>query len=130
MGVVKRFVNQGKKNIIIVAPNDNVIKQWIEAAGKHFGLKIRQLDSTKDKGVENEVCITTYANFQANKELPKRNWDLVAADESHNLGQSGELSITAALDKLRQITLHPRSLYNRFKKLKQDKRNTRLRRKY
>ena len=117
LGLVKRFVNQGKKNIIIVAPNDNIIDQWIKTAAKLFKLKITKLKDRKDKGRNGEICITTYANFQDNKELVKRNWDLIVNDESHILGQSGNFSITGALDTLRQLTLHPRGLFNRLKSL-------------
>ena len=75
LGLIKRFANQGKKNILILAPNPNIISQWIKAAREHFGLKVVQLKSMKDCGKEGEICITTYANLQGNREVVKRNWD-------------------------------------------------------
>ena len=111
LGAVKRMFDSGKKNILIVAPSEDVIRQWQDAAKNYFGLDVNALENTKDKGKENQICITTYDNLQQNKELVKRNWDAVIADESHNLMQNAKGEDTGALETLREITLHPRRWY-------------------
>ena len=114
LGVIKRAYDQGKKNILVVAPKAEIIKQWIEAAKTDFSLDIKQLSNTKDNGGEG-ICITTYANFQANRELAARDWDMIVADESHTLLENKDASETSALKMLRSLTEHPRQLYNRWK---------------
>lgn len=115
MGFVKRMYDAGKKNILIVSPNENINNQWIEAADKSFGITIQKLDSTKDSGKNGEVCITTYANLQANRELVNRNWDAVVSDESHTLMQNKDGEETGYLSMLRALTMNPRGAYKRFK---------------
>ena len=114
LGVIKRAYEQGKKNILVVAPKAEIIKQWIEAAKTDFSLDIKQLSDTKDNGGKG-ICITTYANFQANRELAARDWDMIVADESHTLLENKDASETSALKMLRSLTEHPRQLYNRWK---------------
>lgn len=115
MGFVKRMYDAGKKNILIVSPSENINNQWIEAADKSFGITIQKLDSTKDSGKDGEVCITTYANLQANRELVNRNWDAVVSDESHTLMQNKDGEETGYLSMLRALTMNPRGAYKRFK---------------
>lgn len=115
LGFVKRMYDAGKKNILIVSPGESINDQWIEAAGKHFELSIEKLDSTKDSGKDGGICITTYANLQANKELVNRNWDAVVSDESHTLMQNEKGGETGYLSMLRALTLNPRGAYKRFK---------------
>lgn len=118
LGVVKRFVNQGKKNILIVSPNDKINTEWSKAAKDFFSLPVSKLKDTKDKG--SGVVVTTYANMGDNQALVNRDWDLVVVDESQNL-MSGEKSTpTKALENLRAITLHPRGLWERFRRLYAD----------
>lgn len=115
LGFVKRMYDAGKKNILIVSPSENINNQWIEAADKSFGITIQKLDSTKDSGKDGEVCITTYANLQANRELVNRNWDAVVSDESHTLMQNKDGEETGYLSMLRALTLNPRGAYKRWK---------------
>lgn len=115
LGFVKRMYDAGKKNILIVSPGESINDQWIEAASKHFDLSIEKLDSTKDSGKDGGICITTYANLQANKELVNRNWDAVVSDESHTLMQNEKGEETGYLSMLRALTLNPRGAYKRWK---------------
>lgn len=115
LGFVKRMYDAGKKNILIVSPSESINDQWIEAADKHFDLSIEKLDSTKDSGKDGGICITTYANLQANRELVNRNWDAVVSDESHTLMQNEKGEETGYLSMLRALTLNPRGAYKRFK---------------
>ena len=115
LGFVKRMYDAGKKNILIVSPSESINDQWIEAAGKHFELSIEKLDSTKDSGKDGGICITTYANLQANKELVNRNWDAIVSDESHTLMQNEKGEETGYLSMLRALTLNPRGAYKRWK---------------
>ena len=115
LGFVKRMYDAGKKNILIVSPGESINDQWIEAASKHFDLSIEKLDNTKDSGKDGGICITTYANLQANKELVNRNWDAVVSDESHTLMQNEKGEETGYLSMLRALTLNPRGAYKRWK---------------
>ncbi len=115
LGFVKRMYDAGKKNILIVSPSESINDQWIEAADKHFDLSIEKLDSTKDSGKDGGICITTYANLQANRELVNRNWDAVVSDESHTLMQNEKGEETGYLSMLRALTMNPRGAYKRFK---------------
>ena len=104
LGVVKRFADAGKKNILIIAPSDGILKQWEEAATKDFGITLTRLNSTKDAG---EGAVTaTYANVGANQALVNRDFDLVITDESHNLMGSESATPTAALQLVRAVTGH------------------------
>ncbi len=117
LGVVKRFVNAGKENILIVGPYEKVIEDW-QKSGKMLGLDITALASTKDAG--RGIVITTYANMGDNAALASRKWDLVVHDEAHLLmaGQQGKP--TGALDALRAITMHPDGAYHRYSMLHAD----------
>ena len=115
LGFIKRMYDAGKKNILIVSPSESINDQWIEAANKHFGLSIEKLSSTKDSGKDGGICITTYANLQANRELVNRNWDAVVSDESHTLMQNEKGEETGYLSMLRALTMNPRGAYKRFK---------------
>lgn len=115
LGFVKRMYDAGKKNILIVSPSESINDQWIEAANKHFDLSIEKLSSTKDSGKDGRICITTYANLQANRELVNRNWDAVVSDESHTLMQNEKGEETGYLSMLRALTMNPRGAYKRFK---------------
>lgn len=110
LGVAKRFAMQGKKNILIVAPSQGIIMDWIRSA-KDLSLDVSALESTTDNG--KGIVATTYANLGANKTLADREWDLVIADESHKLSSDQNGTQTAALGTLRAITLHPDGLAER-----------------
>lgn len=109
-GAVKRFVQMGKKNILIVAPNDAVLAGW-KATLDNLGVSSAQLGGVKDAG--QGVSLTTYANLQQNNALASRAWDLVVPDEAQNLGQNKAGESTGALDNLRAITNHPDGLHRK-----------------
>ena len=66
LGLIKRLFDNGKKNILIVTPSENVNRQWHDESKKFFELDVNILENTTDKGADNQICVTTYANFQAN----------------------------------------------------------------
>lgn len=121
LGYIKRLWDDGKKNILIVAPSEEIITQWIDSAKKSFNLDVHQLESTEDKGPDNHICITTYANMQSNKELVNRNWDAVISDESHNLMNNKKGDETGYIKMLRAITLNPRGAIERLRLLHRTK---------
>jgi len=82
LGIVKRFVKQGKGNVLIVVPSEAKVNDW-SADGENLGLNITPLTNTTTGGTG--AVVTTYANFRENKELLKREFDLVVYDESHRL---------------------------------------------
>ena len=111
LGIAKRFYQAGKKNILVVTPNAKIIEQWIDTAKKFFGIDMHSLESTRDAG--KGAVITTYSNLGDNDALVKRDWDLIIADESHNLMNNEKGDTTAALQKLRSLTLHKKGLHAR-----------------
>lgn len=82
LGIVKRFVKQGKVNVLIVVPSEAKVNDWAND-GINLGLNITPLPNTTTGGTGQVV--TTYANFRENQELLKREFDLVVYDESHRL---------------------------------------------
>lgn len=104
LGIVKRFVDADKKNILIIAPSDGILKQWEEAAAKDFGITLSRLNSTKDAG--KGAVTATYANVGANQALVNRDFDLVITDESHKLMGSESATPTDALQLVRAVTGH------------------------
>lgn len=115
LGIMKRFADAGKKNILIIAPSDGILKQWEEAAAKDFGITLTRLDSTKDAG--KGAVTATYANVGANQALVNRDFDLVITDESHNLMGSESAKPTDALQLVRAVTGHE----NGFQRYHHDK---------
>lgn len=112
LGIVKRFVEQGKKNILIVSPSTGINDGWIDS-GKKFGLNIVPLKNKKDNG-NNNISITTLNNFTSNKTLVNRSWDLVVIDECHKLISNQNNKETGAIKNLRAITLNERGFNTRF----------------
>lgn len=112
LGIVKRFVEQGKKNILIVSPSTGINDGWIDS-GKKFGFNIVPLKNKKDNG-DNNISITTLNNFTSNKTLVKRSWDLVVIDECHKLISNQNNKETGAIKNLRAITLNERGFNTRF----------------
>lgn len=115
LGIAKELAEQGKNNILVVTPNDQINAQWISAAKDYFDLMLTPLESINDAG--SGATITTYANMQQNDALVGRSWDLVIADESQNLMNNEKGEATGALQKLRAITFNKRGLYERAKVL-------------
>lgn len=108
LGLIKRFVKQGKDNIIITVPGEKVASDWV-ASGKLLGLDITPLKDTKDAG--KGVVVTTYANFSQNDALANRKWDLIVPDEAHKLSESKNATATNALETLRALTGHERGRF-------------------
>jgi hypothetical protein len=115
LGVIKRFARQGKDNILIVAPNDKIIEDWI-ARGADIAQPITKLTDTKDHG-NHGVVVTTYANLAQNNALVKRNWDLIVTDEAHYLSANAEGDVTGAGHAVRALTLHPSGAHTRAEML-------------
>jgi hypothetical protein len=111
LGVIKRFANSGKSNILIVAPNDKIIEDW-QNTGKLFNLQLNRLESTTDAG--NGIVVTTYANVGANESLADREWDLIVTDEAHYLAMDKDGTNTNALKTVRAITNNPQGKYTRY----------------
>lgn len=118
LGILKRFVNQGKKNILIVTPSNDINKAWIDAAKKDFNIDIIPLENIQDVG--KDVVVTTYANMGYNDNLVNRDWDLVLCDESHRLMSSEQAKVTSALNNLRALTYNHNGLNERFARIKVD----------
>lgn len=114
LGIIKRLERQGKKNVLIVVPQANVLNAWVKS-GKHFLLDISTLKDTKDAG--KGIVVTTYANFGQNNELVKRQWDLVVFDEAQYLNSNQTGEATNAQDVMRALTLHPRGRFLRAQML-------------
>lgn len=122
LGILKRFVNQGKKNILIVTPSNDINKAWIEAAKKDFDINITTLENTSDVG--KDAVVTTYANMGYNNNLVNREWDLILCDESHRLMSSEKAKVTASLNNLRALTYNHNGLYERFQRLRAEEYKT------
>lgn len=93
LGIAKRFIQQGKKNILIVVPSDAKVTDWVTEA-EFLSITARGLVDTKDGG-KGGVISTTYANFRQNAALRKVSWDLVIYDESHNINSNKTSTLTA-----------------------------------
>ena len=114
LGAVRRFVDAGKKNILVVVPDDKIGSDWMRS-GRALDLNIRQLPDSTVAG--QGVTLTTYANLGMNDALASRAWDLVVADEAHTLMSSQDATPTAALARLRAITMHPDGAHARYQML-------------
>lgn len=113
-GAIKRFVQMGKSNILVVAPSEAVIEGWKRALSA-LGVPVNQLSDTKDAG--QGVTITTYANLRDNTALARRTFDLIVTDESQNLMSSQDGSPTGALENLRALSNKPSHLQHRSRML-------------
>lgn len=93
LGIVKRFIKQGKGRILILTPSQTKVKDWIEDA-TNLDIELNDLNkvansrkdgttATTEKG--EGAVITTYANFRQNKALLEDLFDLIVYDESHRL---------------------------------------------
>lgn len=119
LGIVKRAVLQGKKNILIVVPKQTIADAWVKAAAGFFGLEVTPLASTKDAG--RGIVVTTYANLGDNNAVISREWDMVVPDEAHYLSSNAEGDATNALVTLRAMTLKNGTARDRIYALHADK---------
>lgn len=117
LGAVRRMVNAGRGNGIIVVPDQTVLNAWVDS-GLKLGLNVRSLSSTSDPGAD--VAITTYANFGANLTLADRPYDFVIMDEAHNLKVGQQNEDTTYLLALRAISMHPDGTLTRAKMIHRD----------
>lgn len=108
LGIAKRFLKRGGKNILIVTPSDKKVKDWVEEAS-YLGIKATGLKGLDDKG--SGVSVTTYANFGQNTELTKRTFDLIIYDESHNLMSNEKGDSTLAVKQHRELSKPARTAY-------------------
>ena len=109
LGIVKRFVKQGKKRILILTPSQPKVRDWIND-GKNLGLEIKSLDDwAKERGTTatteagEGTVITTYANFRQNEELLNGTFDLIVYDESHRLMENKNAANTIGTDQHHMI---------------------------
>jgi hypothetical protein len=93
LGIVKRFIKQGKGRILILTPSQTKVKDWIEDAA-NLDIELNDLDKTAKARKDDTTAITekgegavitTYANFRQNKALLEDLFDLIVYDESHRL---------------------------------------------
>lgn len=117
LGIIKRMHKSGKRNGLIVVPNDAVMNEWMRSA-KDIGLTITALESTSDKG--RGIAITTYANLANNLTLADRDIDFFVADEAHSLMSNAQAEVTGGLKTARAITLHPDSAIDRTNLIERD----------
>ena len=101
LGIIKRFVRQGKGNILIVTPTDKKNRDWANDA-KRVNLTVTPLSGTQDNG-GNGIAVTTYANFRQNESLQRRNWDLLVFDESHKISSAEGKIDTLAKQQLDRL---------------------------
>lgn len=99
LGAIKRFLLQGKKNILIVVPSAEIGNAWAKT-----GSSLLQIDNmariTNGKPVEGVPNIITYAALTSNKEIQGKNWDLILCDEAHHIiSGSGRSDIGTLEDK-------------------------------
>jgi hypothetical protein len=106
LGAVKRAVNAGLKNVLIVTLSDKIARDFVKS-GKPLGLNIYQLKNSQDNGGQaSNIVVTTFANFGSNGSLVHKQWDFIIVDESHTLSQSADGESTNALRKLRALSGH------------------------
>ena len=116
-GVVKRFVQMGKRDVLILAPSEAVIQGWTRAL-EALGVPVHQLTGTKDAG--QGVTITTYANISDNTAIATRSFDLIVPDEAQNLSSNQEGNPTGALQAVRALAGRPQNLWQRSQMLHAD----------
>jgi hypothetical protein len=108
-GLIKRFYQQGKKNILIIAP-DATHGSWARTLDA-LGVPSSRLANTTDAG--EGVVYTTPENAGANNALASREWDMVVVDEAHKLSSNKDGEPTSTLHTLRAITHRPEDLWRK-----------------
>ena len=100
LGVIKRFLDQGKGRILLVAPA-SMTGEWVDKA-KIMGITATKLANTKDKG--KGVVVTSYENFRENRALYEDDFDLVVYDECQNIIENQKGEDTLAFEAHKRIT--------------------------
>lgn len=100
LGIVKRFVKQGKGRVLILTPSQEKVNDW-RKDGLNLGLELESLDEdAKNQGVSatkakgRGVVVTTYANARQNLKMLEDCFDLVVYDESHKIMESKDATGT------------------------------------
>lgn len=110
LGIVKRFVKQGKGRVLILTPSQEKVSDW-RKDGLNLGLDIESLDeeakikgtsATKSKG--KGVVVTTYANARQNLAMLEDCFDLIVYDESHKIMENKEAANTTMMDFHEMLT--------------------------
>lgn len=123
LGIVKRFIKQGKGRVLILTPSQTKVGDWIKDAA-NLGIELNDLDAvakTLKNGatattVKGEgAVITTYANFRQNKALLEDEFDLVVYDESHRLLENkGGIGTAGAMQHYKVSNRNPDYAYLRL----------------
>lgn len=118
LGMIKRFAQVGKNNVLVVVPNDGIARQWVKAGKDFFGLDLNLIGEKsriKSSDAGKGITVATYATLGQNNALVnnREKFDLIIPDESQNLMGNQQAKTTKALDKLRVLTNHERARYSR-----------------
>ncbi len=119
LGIVKRSIDRGQDNVLIVVPNDDIARGWTTSGRTDFNLDVKQLKNTKDNGGSGPV-ITSYANFYQNYALVEREWDLFVLDESHTLNYNKNGDDTVYQEMFRALSHHPKGVRRKAEILHDD----------
>ena len=117
-GIAKRFWNDGRRDIFIVVPTQEKVKDWIGDLA-NLGLPAKALKDIKDNGTRENIRITTYSNFYQNEAILDVQPDLVLYDESHYLGSNQQGDETTASIQNKNFTYAPNQARTRIKKQNQ-----------
>ena len=123
LGIVKRFIKQGKGRVLILTPSQTKVGDWIKDAA-NLGIELNDLDAVA-KALKNGATattvkgegavITTYANFRQNKALLEDEFDLVVYDESHRLLENkGGIGTAGAMQHYKVSNRNPEYAYLRL----------------
>lgn len=103
LGIVKRFMKQGKTRILILTPSQTKVSDWIKDAA-NLQIPLRSLDDWAKARATNATqeagegpVITTFANFRQNQALLNAEFDLVVYDESHRILENKKGADTSGL---------------------------------
>lgn len=105
LGIVKRFVKKENARVLIVTPNQEVNKGFVNEGG-WVVLSPYILESTTDVGAGKSVVITTHANWRENENLHKEKFDMIVVDESDQIMSNMAGEATKAVDALRKMANH------------------------
>lgn len=112
LGVIKRFMMQGKRNILIVVPTSDIANNWVYE-GQRLGIDGMNTITT-NKFTPDDINIITYASLYQNKTLLDNQWDLIVCDESHYLAsgsKSTEENPTSKVQAMRAIIGHEKGFF-------------------
>ncbi|MBK8772703.1 MAG: hypothetical protein IPM06_20065 [Rhizobiales bacterium] len=113
-GVIKRFVQMGKDNVLILAPSEAILRGW-KGTLDALGVPVHQLSDTRDAG--RGVTMTTYANLAGNDAIAARKFDLIVPDEAQNLSSNATGTPTSTLYSVRALAGRPGDLAPRSRML-------------